>query len=133
MIAHAARSSASAANWTALIKSSDIKVSVQPRTDCVELFHDLLANNALYGQKQKWLAHWTAASTVQCIYSSVSKASLQKTGVLLNSAGDFREFSPKKFENGAVGDFQQLEKPAIGGPFCYQRRKFSETWNAWLE
>jgi hypothetical protein len=50
----------------------------------------------------------------------------------LNSAGDFQEFSPKKFENGATGDFQQLEKPAIGGPFCYQRRKFSETRNAWL-
>jgi hypothetical protein len=55
----------------------------------------------------------TGMSTVQCIYSSVSKASLQKTRVLLNSAGDFREFSPKKFENGAVGDFQQLEKPAM--------------------
>jgi hypothetical protein len=38
---------------------------------------------------------------------------------LLKSAGDFREFSPKKFENGATGDFQQSEKPAIGGPFCY--------------
>jgi hypothetical protein len=50
----------------------------------------------------------------------------------LNSAGDFREFSPEKFENGAVGDFQQLEKPAVGGPFCHQRRKFSETRNAWL-
>jgi hypothetical protein len=50
----------------------------------------------------------------------------------LNSAGDFQEFSPKKFENGATGDFQQLEKPAIGGPFCYQRRKFYETRNAWL-
>jgi hypothetical protein len=61
----------------------------------------------------------TATSTMQCIYSSVSKASLQKTGVLLNSAGDFREFSPKKFENGATGDFQQLEKPAIGGPFYH--------------
>ena len=47
----------------------------------------------------------TATSTMQCIYSSVSKASLQKTGILLNSAGDFREFSPKKFENGASGDF----------------------------
>src|ERR1700730_9249563 len=69
---------------------------------------------------------------MQCFYSSVSKASLQKTGVLLNSAGDFREFSPKKFENGGTGDFQQLEKPAIGGPFCHQRRKFSETRNAWL-
>jgi len=60
-----------------------------------------------------------AATTMQCIYSSVSKASLQKTGILLNSAGDFREFSPKKFENGATGDFQQLEKPAIGGPFWH--------------
>jgi hypothetical protein len=69
---------------------------------------------------------------MQCFYSSVSKASLQKTGVLLNSAGDFREFSPKKFENGAIGDFQQLEKPAIGGPFCQQRKKFSETRTAWL-
>ena len=75
----------------------------------------------------------TATSTTQCIYSSVSKASLQKTGVLLNSAGDFREFSPKKFENGATRDFQQLEKPAIGGPFCYLRKKFSETRTAWLE
>ena len=61
----------------------------------------------------------TATTTMQCIYSSVSKASLQKTGVLLNSAGDFRDFSPKKFENGATGDFQQLKKPAIGGPFYY--------------
>src|SRR4030088_1509115 len=74
----------------------------------------------------------TATSTTQCIYSSVSKASLQKTGVLLNSAGDFRELSPKKFENGATRDFQQLEKPAIGGPFCYLRKKFSETRTAWL-
>jgi hypothetical protein len=40
--------------------------------------------------------------------------------------------SPKKFENGATGDFQLLEKAAIGGPFCYQRRKFSETRTAWL-
>ncbi len=33
----------------------------------------------------------TATSTMQCIYSSVSKASLRKTGVFLDSAGDFRE------------------------------------------
>jgi hypothetical protein len=38
----------------------------------------------------------TATSTMQCIYSGVSKASLQKTGVLLNSAGDFREFLAEK-------------------------------------
>jgi hypothetical protein len=38
----------------------------------------------------------SAAPTMQWIYSSVSKASLQKTGVLLNTAGAFREFSPKK-------------------------------------
>jgi hypothetical protein len=55
-----------------------------------------------------------------------------ENGALLNSAGDFREFSPKKFEKGATGDFQQLEKPAIGGPFRHQRRKFSETRTAWL-
>jgi hypothetical protein len=35
---------------------------------------------------------------------------------LLISAGDFREFSPKDFENGEPGDFQELEKAAIGGP-----------------
>jgi hypothetical protein len=70
---------------------------------------------------------------MQCIYSSVSEASLQKTGVLLNSAGDFRELSPKKFENGATRDFQQSEKPAIGGHFCYLRKKFSEPRTAWLE
>ena len=53
--------------------------------------------------------------------------------------GSFIEFGwrlsggfAKKFENDAVGDFQQSEKPAIGGPFCCQRRKFSETRNAWL-
>src|ERR1700682_2636630 len=69
---------------------------------------------------------------MQCIYSSVSEASLQKTGVLLNSAGDFRELSPKKFENGAPRDFQQSEKPAIGGHFCYLRKKFSEPRTAWL-
>jgi hypothetical protein len=28
--------------------------------------------------------------------------------------------------------FQQLEKPAIGGPSGYQRRKFSESRTAWL-
>ena len=35
-------------------------------------------------------------STVQCIYSRVSKASLRKMGVFLDSAGDFREFSAQK-------------------------------------
>jgi hypothetical protein len=50
----------------------------------------------------------------------------------LNSAGDFREFPPKKLENGATGYFQQLEKPAIGEPSGYQRRKFSESRTAWL-
>jgi hypothetical protein len=64
-------------------------------------------------------AGFTANPGMQCIYSSVSKASLQKTGVLLNSAGDFREFPAKKFENGAPGDFRHLEKPPIGGPFCH--------------
>jgi hypothetical protein len=57
----------------------------------------------------------TATSTMQCIYSGVSKVSLKRTGILLNSAGDFGEFSPKKFENGATGDFQQLESPPLAG------------------
>src|ERR1700693_4305274 len=56
----------------------------------------------------------TASPTMQCIYSRVSKASLPKTGVLLNSAGDFREFSPKKFKNGAAGDFRQKSPPLAG-------------------
>ena len=38
-------------------------------------------------------------------YSSVSKASLRKTGVLLNSAGDFREFSAEKVQTPVSGDF----------------------------
>jgi Protein of unknown function (DUF4238) len=38
----------------------------------------------------------TASPTAQCIYSSVSKASLQKMGVFLESDGDFREFSVAK-------------------------------------
>jgi hypothetical protein len=61
----------------------------------------------------------TAAPTMQWIYSSVSKASLQKTGVLLNSAGELSGVFAEKIQNGANGDFQQLEKPAIGGPFCH--------------
>jgi hypothetical protein len=56
---------------------------------------------------------------LQWIYSSVSKASLQKTGVLLNSAGELSGVFAEKIQNGANGDFQQLEKPAIGGPFCH--------------
>ena len=38
----------------------------------------------------------TATPSTQCIYSSVSEASLQKTGVFLNSAGDFWEFPAQK-------------------------------------
>jgi len=41
----------------------------------------------------------TAAPRTQWIYSLVSKASLQKTGVFLNSAGDFWEFSGRKFRS----------------------------------
>jgi hypothetical protein len=47
----------------------------------------------------------TATSITQCIYSSVSKASLQKTGVLLNSAGDFREFSAQKVRTSVSRDY----------------------------
>jgi hypothetical protein len=44
----------------------------------------------------------TATSSM---HSSVSKASLRKTGVLLNSAGDFREFSAEKVRTPVSGDF----------------------------
>ena len=41
----------------------------------------------------------TTTSGTQWNNSSVSKASLQKTGVFLDSAGDFWEFSAQKFEH----------------------------------
>jgi hypothetical protein len=44
-------------------------------------------------------------SAMQCIYSSVSKASLQKTGVLLDSAGDFWEFSAQKVRTSVSRDY----------------------------
>jgi hypothetical protein len=68
---------------------------------------------------------------MQCIYSSVSKASFQKTGILLNSAGDFRALSPEKFENGATGDFQQLERPPLAGLSASKEGNSLKT-NAWL-
>src|ERR1700724_1320811 len=57
----------------------------------------------------------TAASTVQCIYSSVSRASLQKTGVLLNSAGDFREVSPKNSKTTQLETFNNQKSPLLAG------------------
>ena len=71
----------------------------------------------------------TAVATMQCIYSSVSKASHQKTGVLWNSACDFRELSPKKFENGATGDFQQLEKPAMAQMAFAEHHSLADRFN----
>jgi hypothetical protein len=98
---------------------------IETNAAAMDTLNDRAASNAEIVSWSEWDSNpsyrsvWTASATMQCIYSSVSKASLQKTGVLLNSAGDFRQFSSKKFENGATGDFQQLEKPAIGGPFCH--------------
>ena len=47
----------------------------------------------------------TATSITQCIYSSVSRASLQKTGVFLDSAGDFWEFSAQKVRTSVSRDY----------------------------
>src|SRR5882757_9767461 len=59
----------------------------------------------------------TAAPSTQWIYSSVSEASLQKTGVFLDSAGDFWEFSTQKVRTSVSRDYWRREKPAFGGPF----------------
>jgi hypothetical protein len=47
----------------------------------------------------------TATSITQCIYSSVSRASLQKTGIFLDSAGDFWEFSAQKVRTSVSRDY----------------------------
>src|ERR1700681_4548138 len=59
----------------------------------------------------------TAAPTTQWVYSRVSRASLQKTGVFLDSAGDFWEFSTQKVRTSVSRDNWRREKPAFGGPF----------------
>src|ERR1700694_1904844 len=59
----------------------------------------------------------TAAPSTQWIYSSASEASLQKTGVFLDSAGDFWEFSAQKVRTSLSRDYWRREKPAFGGPF----------------
>ena len=59
----------------------------------------------------------TGASTRQCTYSSVSKASLQKTGVFLDSTGDFWESSTQEVRTSVSRDYCRREKPAFGGPF----------------
>ena len=59
----------------------------------------------------------TAAPTTQWVYSRVSRASLQKTGVFLDSAGDFWEFSTQKVRTSVSRDYWRREKPAFGGPF----------------
>jgi hypothetical protein len=40
----------------------------------------------------------TATSTAQCIYSSASGAGFRETGIFLDSAGGFWEFSAQEFE-----------------------------------
>src|SRR5450432_2302984 len=59
----------------------------------------------------------TAKSSTQWSYSSVSRASLQKTGVFLDSAGDFREFLAPEVRTWVSGDYWRREKPAFSGPF----------------
>ena len=49
----------------------------------------------------------TATSTTQWFYSSVSKASLHKTGVFLDSAGDFWECSAQKVRTSVSRDFSR--------------------------
>jgi hypothetical protein len=47
----------------------------------------------------------TAASITQCIYSSVSRTSFQKSGVFLDSAGDFWGFSAQKVRTSVSRDY----------------------------
>jgi hypothetical protein len=56
-----------------------------------------------------------ASPSTQWIYSSVSKTSLQKTGVFLDSARDFREFLAEKVQTPVSGDSRRQEKLAFGG------------------
>src|ERR1700738_2019705 len=56
----------------------------------------------------------TAAPTTQWVYCRVSRASLQKTGVFLDSAGDFWEFSTQKVRTSVSKDYWRREKPALG-------------------
>jgi hypothetical protein len=69
---------------------------------------------------------------MQCIYSSVSRGESPENGSFIEFGRRLSRVSAEKFENGTTGYFQQLEKPAIGGPSGYQRRKFSESRTAWL-
>jgi hypothetical protein len=48
-------------------------------------------------------------------YSSVSRASLQETGVFLDSAGDFWEFSAKKFEHRSPETNGDEKSPHVAG------------------
>ncbi len=70
--------------------------------------------------------------STQRFRSTVSRASLQKAGVLLKPAGDFREFWSQKFELRVSGDRTMSKKPAIGGPFLFVERIFSKKHTDWL-
>ena len=54
-----------------------------------------------------------AAPTMQWIYSMASRASLQKTGVFSDSAGDFWEFSTQKVRKSASRDYWRRESPRL--------------------
>ena len=60
-------------------------------------------------------AQLAANPTTQWFYSSVSKASLQKTGVFLDSAGDFGNVRPKKFEHRSPETFGDEKSPHLAG------------------
>src|SRR5450759_5391203 len=68
---------------------------------------------SLFGQTP----YATAAPSTQWNYSSVSRASLRKTGVFLDSARDFWEFSAQKVRTAVSRGYWRREKPAFRGPF----------------
>jgi hypothetical protein len=60
----------------------------------------------------------TTTSTMQCIYSSVSKASLQKTGVLLNRLETFGSFRRKSSKMTQLETFNNQKSPSLAGLFA---------------
>ena len=66
-----------------------------------------------------------ATTSAQWTYSSVSKAGLHKTGVFLDSAGDFREFWPKS-ANAGLRRLSWIRKARIWWAFLVKKTKFSK-------
>ncbi len=57
----------------------------------------------------------TATSTMQCIYSSVSKASLRKTGVFLIRLETLGNYRRKKFEHQSLETIGDEKSPHLAG------------------